>query len=39
MAAQENLINPTTPEAAVAIFSREQARYAELVRKAGVTMD
>lgn len=39
MAEQENIVNPTTTEAAVAIFSREQSRYAELVRKAGVTLD
>ncbi len=39
MADQENIINPTTPEAALAIFSREQARYADLVRKIGVTLD
>ena len=39
MAEQENIINPTTPEAAVATFSREQARYGDVVRKAGVTLD
>lgn len=39
MAEQENIINPSTPEAAAAIFSREQARYAEVVRKAGVTLE
>ena len=39
MAEQENIINPTTPEAAVAIFSREQVRYGDVVRKAGVTLD
>jgi tripartite-type tricarboxylate transporter receptor subunit TctC len=39
MAEQENIIEPTTPEAAVAIFSREQARYADVVRKASVTVD
>lgn len=39
MAEQENIINPTTPDAALAIFSREQARYAELVRNAGVKLD
>ena len=39
MAEQENIINPTTPEAAVSTFSREQARYGEVVRKAGVTLD
>jgi hypothetical protein len=27
------------PEAATATFSREQARYADVVRKAGVTLD
>lgn len=39
MAEQENILRPTTPEAAAALFAREQARYAELVRKAGVTLD
>jgi len=39
MVEQENIINPTTPEAAVATFSREQARYGDVVRKAGVTLD
>lgn len=39
MAEQENIINPSTPEAAVTIFSRELTRYADVVRKAGVTLD
>lgn len=39
MAEQENIINPGTPEAAVTIFSRELTRYADVVRKAGVTLD
>jgi tripartite-type tricarboxylate transporter receptor subunit TctC len=39
MAEQENIINPSTSEAAAVIFSREQARYAEVVRKAGVTLE
>lgn len=36
---QENIINPTTSEAAAAFFKSEQPRYAELVRKAGVILD
>jgi tripartite-type tricarboxylate transporter receptor subunit TctC len=39
MAEQENIINPGTPEAALALFSKEQARYAEVVRKAGITLE
>lgn len=39
MTEQQNIINPSTPQAAVAVFSREQARYADVVRKAGVTPD
>lgn len=39
MAEQENILRPSTSEAAAALFAREQARYAELVRKAGVTLD
>lgn len=39
MAEQENIINPSTPEAAMTIFSRELTRYADVVRKAGVTLD
>jgi len=39
MARQDNLINPGTPEAAVAFFKTEQARYARLARKADIKMD
>lgn len=39
MARQENIINPTTPEAALQFFKSEQARYARLVQKANVKMD
>lgn len=39
MAKQGNVINPTTPEAAVAFFRSEQAKYAKLVEKAGVKLD
>ena len=37
MARQENIIAPSTPEAAVQFFRNEQERYARLVRKAGIT--
>lgn len=39
MARQENIINPTSPEAALQFFKTEQARYAQLVQKANVKMD
>lgn len=39
MAKQDNFINPSTPEAAAQFFQTEQARYAEIVRKAGVKLD
>jgi tripartite-type tricarboxylate transporter receptor subunit TctC len=39
MATQGNIINPTTPEAAEQFFRSEMARYATLVKKAGVTLD
>lgn len=39
MAKQGNVINPSTPEAAVAFFRSEQDRYAKLVQKAGVKLD
>lgn len=39
MARQENQIAPTTPEAAQQFFRSEQLRYAELVKKAGITPD
>ena len=37
MARQENVISPSTPEAAVQFFRSEQERYARLVKKAGIT--
>jgi len=37
MAKQENIIAPSTPEAAVQFFRSEQERYARLVKKAGIT--
>ena len=39
MAKQGNVINPGTPEAAVAFFRSEQDKYAKLVKKAGVKVD
>jgi tripartite-type tricarboxylate transporter receptor subunit TctC len=39
MAKQQNVINPTTPEAAAQFFKTEQARYARLVQKADVKLD
>lgn len=39
MARQDNVIEPTTPEAAAQFFKTEQERYARLVRKAGVSLD
>jgi tripartite-type tricarboxylate transporter receptor subunit TctC len=39
MAKQDNLIRPSTPEAALQFFKTEQDRYAKLVKKAGVTLD
>jgi tripartite-type tricarboxylate transporter receptor subunit TctC len=39
MAKQENVIAPTTPDAAAAFFASEQARYAELVKKAGIKLE
>lgn len=39
MARQENIINPTSPEAALQFLKTEQARYARLVQKANVKMD
>lgn len=39
MARQENVINPTTPEAAALFFRSEQERYARLVKKANITLD
>lgn len=39
MARQENIIHPTSPEAALQFFKTEQARYARLVHKAQVKVD
>ena len=39
MARQDNVIDPTTPEAAAQFFRTEQERYARLVKKAGVSLD
>ncbi|HSV47983.1 MAG TPA: tripartite tricarboxylate transporter substrate binding protein [Ramlibacter sp.] len=39
MAKQENLIHPSTPEAAAAFFKTEQARYGKLVQKADIKLD
>ena len=39
MAKQENIINPSTPEAAVQFFRSEQERYARLVKKANITLE
>ena len=36
MAKQENIITPSTPEAAVQFFRSEQERYARLVKKANI---
>ena len=38
MAKQENVINPTTPEAAAAFFKTEQERYARLVKTANIAL-
>ncbi len=39
MAKQENVISPTTPDAAAAFFRSEQDRYARLVKQANITLD
>lgn len=39
MARQENVIAPTTPEAALQFFKTEQDRYAKLVKKADIKLD
>lgn len=39
MARQDNVINPSTPEAAAQFFKTEQERYARLVKKAGIVME
>ena len=36
MAAQGNIINPTTPEAAAQYFRTEQERYAKIINKIGL---
>jgi tripartite-type tricarboxylate transporter receptor subunit TctC len=39
MARQENIINPSTPEAAAQTMKSEQERYARLVKKANIALD
>ena len=39
MARQENIINPSTPEAAAQVMKSEQDRYARLVKKANIALD
>ena len=39
MAKQDNVIAPTTPEAALAFFKSEQERYAKLAKKADIKLD
>lgn len=39
MAKQENIIHPSTPEAATQFFKTEQARYAKIVQKADLKLD
>jgi len=39
MAKQDNVIAPTTPEAAVAFLKSEQDRYARLVKKADIKVE
>jgi len=39
MARQENVIAPTTPEAASQLLKSEQERYARLVKKANISLD
>jgi len=39
MARQENVIAPTTPEAASRLLKSEQERYARLVKKANISLD
>ena len=39
MARQQNLIDPTTPDVAARYFRSEEARYAALVKKIGLTVD
>jgi tripartite-type tricarboxylate transporter receptor subunit TctC len=39
MARQQNVINPSTPEAAEAFFRNEKDRYARLVKKANIVLE
>jgi hypothetical protein len=39
MAKQDNVIAPTTPEAALAFLKSEQERYAQLVKKADIKLE
>ena len=39
MAKQGNAIDPSTPEAAAQFFRAELAKYARLVKQAGVKLD
>ncbi|NRF67773.1 tripartite tricarboxylate transporter substrate binding protein [Aquincola sp. S2] len=39
MAKQENIIHPSTPEAALQFFKSEQERSAKLVKKSGISLD
>ena len=39
MAKQDNVINPTTPDAAAKFLKSEQDRYARLVSKANIKLD
>ena len=39
MAKQDNVIHPTTPDAAVKFLKTEQDRYARLVSKANIKLD
>ena len=39
MAKQDNVIAPTTPEAALAFFKSEQERYGRLAKKANIQLD
>lgn len=39
MARQENIISPTTPEAAALFFKSEQERYARLVKMANIALE
>lgn len=39
MARQENIIHPTSPQRAAAIFREDQARYAEVVKRSAIAVD